>query len=138
MESCVNCSNLNIHVAELQLDTAVLSALLHKEQEKISSQPTQIEKLEVLTQNLMRDNENKSSELESIKTTTTRFVSDRGNLGQTNMPDFQARVSEGLERPAVAAPEVIHTENCTIFSESTPPNNINYHLTKERAEDMHN
>ncbi len=42
-ESCQGCSKSDTAIAELQLDVAMLSALLHKNQETISSQSTQMQ-----------------------------------------------------------------------------------------------
>jgi hypothetical protein len=66
LESCQGCSKSDIAVAELQLDVAMLTALLHKNQETISSQSTRMQEFDVLIQKLMCDNKEKSSELQVI------------------------------------------------------------------------
>ena len=44
-------------MAELKLDVAMLTALLHKDQEKLTSQSASIVEFQALTQYLLRENE---------------------------------------------------------------------------------
>jgi hypothetical protein len=92
----------------------MLSALLHKEQETISSQSTRMQEFEVLIQKLMYDNKKRSSELEVSKANISEIISARGNYIQINKADAQTRVSEGIQRSELSVPEVKHMGNCTI------------------------
>ncbi len=55
-ESCQGCSKSDTAIAELQLDVAMLSALLHKNGETISSQSTQMQEFDVLVQKELLQN----------------------------------------------------------------------------------
>ena len=62
-----DCSKYDIDMAELKLDVAMLTALLHKDQEKLTSQSASIVEFQALTQYLLRENEKRAAELESVK-----------------------------------------------------------------------
>ena len=62
-------------MAELKLDVAMLTALLHKDQEKLTSQSASIVKFQALTQYLQRENEKRAAELESVKASINRLAS---------------------------------------------------------------
>ena len=62
-------------MAELKLDVAMLTALLHKDQEKSTSQSASIVEFQALTQYLLRENEKRAAELESVKASINRLAS---------------------------------------------------------------
>jgi hypothetical protein len=135
LESCQGCSKSDIAVAELQLDVAMLSALLHKNQETISFQSTRMQEFDVLIQKLMCDNKEKSSELQVIKANVCELINARGNYIQINKADAQTRVSEGIQRSELSVPEVKHMGNRTTIAESIQFNN-NSPRVKEFAADI--
>jgi hypothetical protein len=136
LESCQGCSKSDIAVAELQLDVAMLSALLHKNQETISSQSTRMQEFDVLIQKLMCDNKEKSSELQVIKANVCQLINARGNYIQINKADAQTRVSEGIQRSELSVPEVKHMGNRTTIPESIQFNNNSPCRVKEFAADV--
>ena len=62
-------------MTELKLDVAMLTALLHKDQEKLTSQSASIVEFQALTQYLQRENEKRAAELESVKASINRLGS---------------------------------------------------------------
>ena len=60
-----DCSKYDVDMAELKLDVAMLTALLHKDQEKLTSQSASIVEFQGLTQYLLPENEKRTAELES-------------------------------------------------------------------------
>ena len=70
-----DCSKYDIDMAELKLDVAMLTALLHKDQEKLTSQSASIVEFQALTQYLLRENEKRAAELESVKASINRLAS---------------------------------------------------------------
>ena len=70
-----DCSKYDIGMAELKLDVAMLTALLHKDQEKLTSQSASIVEFQALTQFLLRENEKRAAELESVKASINRLAS---------------------------------------------------------------
>ena len=135
-ESCQGCSKSDTAIAELQLDVAMLSALLHKNQETISSQSTQMQEFDVLIQKLMCDNKEKSSELQVIKAKVRELINARGNYIQINKVDAQTKVSEFIQRSELSVPEVKHMGNRTKIAESIQFNNNSPSRVKESAADV--
>jgi hypothetical protein len=133
LESCQGCSKSDIAVAEL---LCMLSALLHKNQETISSQSTRMQEFDVLIQKLMCDNKEKSSELQVIKANVCELINARGNYIQINKVDAQTRVSEGIQRSELSVPEVKHRGNRTTIAESIQFNNNSPCRVKEFAADV--
>ena len=70
-----DCSKYDIDMAELKLDVAMLTVLLHKDQEKLTSQSASIVEFQALTQYLLRENEKRAVELESVKASINRLAS---------------------------------------------------------------
>lgn len=71
---CMNCSKSDLSIHELQLEVAMLSALLHKEQRNVATQSARITKLEVLIQSLIAEKMNKTIEVVSTKTCNDELV----------------------------------------------------------------
>ena len=64
---CERCRKHELAITELQLDMAVLSALFHKEQEKLDHQVSRISNVENCIQDLSKENEENSVDIELIK-----------------------------------------------------------------------
>ena len=71
-----SCKKHELVITELQLDMAVLLALFHKEQEKLDHQVSRISmNIENSIQDLSRENEEKSADLELIETAVNELTS---------------------------------------------------------------
>ncbi len=114
----------------------MLSALLHKNQETISSQSTQMQEFDILIQKLMCDNKEKSSELQVIKAKVRELINARGNYIQINKVDAQTKVSEFIQRSELSVPDVKHMGNRTKIAESIQFNNNSPSRVKESAADV--
>ena len=69
-----DCSKYDLDMAELKLHVTMLTALLHEDQEKLTSQSVTIVEFQALTEHLLRENEKRVVELESVKATINHLT----------------------------------------------------------------
>lgn len=104
----------DIDIAELKLDVAMLTALLHKDQEKLTSQSASVVEFQALTQYLLRENEKRAAELESVKATINRLTSGDEYIVRVDDNDVNGTMSlesrSSIRRLDVHDPERVDTD----------------------------